>query len=163
VASRNIGSARLLGCAVLVTNKWRRRKGCRSGYGPERIPGRADTFGGACPRKAVGMAPGALRSRNMRAKCAPVATGEAKVPDDYGVSRREKKRSLWKGRPYAADAWVMGEGRYAREASRRAGHPHSDTCVASREQVAHMFGLRPKAALVISCVYGRKGDVRPSP
>ncbi|HPD32396.1 MAG TPA: hypothetical protein PLL20_20580, partial [Phycisphaerae bacterium] len=26
--------------------------------GPERIPGRADTFGGACPRKAVGMVPG---------------------------------------------------------------------------------------------------------
>ncbi len=36
------------------------RKGFRGGCGPERIPGRADSFGGACPRRAVGMAPGGL-------------------------------------------------------------------------------------------------------
>ncbi|GEM_PF-4696839 len=46
---------------------------------PGKDSGLSGSFGGACPRKAVGMAPGALRTRNMRAKCVPVATEGTKA------------------------------------------------------------------------------------
>jgi len=66
--------------------------------GPERIPGPSGPTS-ACPRKAVGMAPGVLRSRNMRAKRAPVATEETNMSNGACGRRGRDYRSRMKNCP----------------------------------------------------------------